>query len=180
VNIRCSKNHLIHSRLLVILLLIGSPSQAYVNGKLEKTSTGRITINLEILREAIVSQPPGLASGKGKGFAEDSPARPKWLVQQEELSGGIAFGLCLPEMYEASQVSLLNASGNGNSGSGKASAKGNTYSLKLDGTSTANALSACSKGKMLQIVLENETEGVESKSELPDMMELVTMIIKPE
>jgi hypothetical protein len=164
----------------MILLLIGSPSQAYVNVKLEKKASGRITINFEILRGAIVSQPPGLASGKGKGFLEDSPAKPRWLVQQEALSGGVEFGLCLPEMFKVSQVSLLNASAIVNAGSGSTSEKDSAYSLKVDNPSEVKSLNSCGKGKMFQIALENENKEVEPLSEVPGMVELVTMIIKPE
>jgi hypothetical protein len=180
VNTRRSKIQFVHVRFLVMLLLIGSPTQAYVNGKLEKKSSGRVTISLEVVRGAIVSQPHGLASGKGRGFPEGSPARPRWLVQQEALSGGVAFGLCLPEIFEDSQVSLLSANTKANGGRSSSSVKDRVYSLKLDNPSEANSLNACGEGKMLQIVLESENKEVESLSKVPDMVELVTMIIKPE
>jgi hypothetical protein len=180
------KPHLAPSCLLLSLLLIGAPAQAYINGNLDKKSSARITIEFQIVRGAIVSQPPGLASGKGLGVPAGAPARPRWLVQAEALTGVAEFDLCLPQMYEGSQLSLLSLQGNrgiGNQGNAtsQAAVSTNQYALKLAGSPERSNASACGQeGQTLVISLEPDNPDSEVPRKGLYKVNLIKMIISPE
>jgi len=171
--------------LLAGLLMSVSSSQAYVSGSLGRNSTGKIEIEFEIVRGATASQPLGLASGKGRGFPEGSPARPRWLVQAEELSGGEEFDLCLPPMYEGGRLSLVDTKsrqgvGGKERGKNQSESKSNQFALKQKTSPEDDATSICGDGMMLQISLEPDSKGNGPSTDPVDEVEMVTMIISPE
>jgi hypothetical protein len=180
------KPHLAPACLVLGFLLIGSPTQAYINGNLDRKSTSTVTIEFQIVRGAIVSQPPGLATGKGRGFPEGSPARPRWLVQAEALSGVAEFDICLPQMYEGSQLSLLSVQGNRGIGNqpnanSQAAVSTNQYALKLAGPPEQSDSSACGQaGQTLVISLEPDNPESDVPRKGLYKVNLIKMIISPE
>ncbi len=171
--------------LLFGLALTGSPTQAEIDGALDKRSIANLAIEFEIVRGAIVRQPPSLALNKGLKFLEGSPARPKWLLQGQELSGDKEFHLCLPSMYAGSQLSLLaaqasKANGNPDRGNNPLSNQSNDYALAQASPRKPNANDPCGKEPTLQVSIESKVTEKLSRTPPRKNLDTVTMIISPE
>jgi len=173
------------STLLLGLALMGTLTQAEINGDLDKRSIASLGIEFEILRGAIVRQPPGLALNKGAGFPEGSPARPKWLLKAQEPSGDTAFHLCLPPMYAGSQLSLLDspgpkANGNQNRSNNPLGNQTNNYALAETRPLKTTTNDPCGNDQMLQLTVESKHSEKLSRTPERKSLDTVTMIISPE
>ena len=173
--------------LLFGLALTGSPTQAEIDGALDKRSIANLAIEFEIVRGAIVRQPPGLDLNKGAGLPEGSSARPKWLLQGQALAADTEFHLCLPPMYVGSQLSLMDSQGskvdgNGNRDRGKNpfSKPANDYTLAQTNPRKTNTRDPCGKEPTLQVSIESKATEKLSGTLPRKHLDTVTMIISPE
>ena len=171
--------------LLFGLALTGSPTQAEIDGALDKRSIANLAIEFEIVRGAIVRLPPGLGLNKGAGLPEESSARPKWLLQGQALAADTEFHLCLPPMYVGSQLSLMDSQGskvdgNPDRGNNPLSNQSNDYALAQASPRKPNANDPCGKEPTLQVSIESKVTEKLSRTPPRKNLDTVTMIISPE
>ena len=179
------EHKIMRTTLLLGLALTAAPTQAEIDGDLGKRSIANLGIEFEIVRGAVVRQPPGLALNKGASFLEGSPARPKWFLQGQELPADTKFQLCLPSMFAGSQLSLLDSQAsktNDNLDRGKKPLgnQNNDYALVQSSPHTPNPNDLCGKQPTLQVSIESKITEKLSRNPPRKNLDTVTMIISPE